>query len=139
MSDLPKGSFAAQIGAFRVGSLQAADRVRRAITLKLFGAIIMDTPVDTGRLRGNWRTAVAAPNLVTTDNTAVGVAQAELQANLGDGVGKDVTVFCANNLPYAYRIEYEGWSHTKAPEGMVRRNVARISNLVKQAVAEGRL
>jgi len=38
----------------------------------------------------------------------------------------------SNNLPYAYKIEYDGWSHTKAPKGMVRKNFIRISQNLKK-------
>ena len=44
---------------------------------------------------------------------------------------KDSVVYLTNNLPYAARIEYDGWSHTKAPEGMVRKNVIRITQNLK--------
>ena len=37
------------------------DEFIRAITLALFRSIILATPVDTGRARGNWQTSVRAP------------------------------------------------------------------------------
>jgi hypothetical protein len=40
--------------------------------------------------------------------------------------GKDFTVYLTNNLPYASRIEF-GYSKVKAPEGMVRKNIIRIT------------
>ncbi|WP_162455859.1 hypothetical protein [Pseudoxanthomonas kalamensis] len=45
----------------------------------------------------------------------------------------------ANNLPYANRIEYDGWSHTKAPAGMVRVSFARIRQIVSKAVRDNKV
>ena len=44
---------------------------------------------------------------------------------------KDSALTLANNLDYAYKIEYEGWSHSKAPEGMVRVSVVKTAALFK--------
>jgi hypothetical protein len=141
MPPLNKGSFAQSIGTFKVGTMDKAERIRRGIILKLFGAVILDTPVDTGRLRGNWRTSEQAPALAVIDRIDKGgsLAMQEVQSNMGDGTGRDTSVFLANNLPYAAKIEYEGWSKVKAPQGMVRRNVARINELVSRAAKEGKL
>lgn len=129
-----------KVAEFGVSSLKEAEQTRRAITLKLFTSIILDTPVDTGRLRGNWRTQVDAPKLqvIARDDKGGGAATQEAVENLGDGTGKDIGVYFTNSLPYAAGIEYEGRSK-KAPEGMVRRNIARIKALVRRAVQEGRL
>jgi hypothetical protein len=127
-------SFSGQVATFKVGSLKAVEQFRRGVVLKLFSSVILDTPVDTGRLRANWRTNVASPNLTTSDAkdpTGVGAIN-EVKNNSGDGTGKDISVYFSNSLPYAYRIEFEGWSKIKAPHGMVRRNVARIAFILKQ-------
>lgn len=102
--------------------------MNQAVVLALFSSVIKDTPVLTGRLRGNW--------LVTSENPASGVAEvtdptgnkaiADV-ASLVGGMSGDFDVYLTNNLPYAYRVEYDGWSHTKAPAGMVRKNLIRIS------------
>lgn len=136
-----KGAFSKSIGSFGVNTLGNAERVRRAIVLKLFSSVILDTPVDTGRLRGNWLTSQGSPKLnsVARVDSSGGSAIAEVQSNMGDGTSQDTSVFLSNNLPYAARIEYEGWSKRKAPQGMVRKNVARIEQLVSKAIKEGRL
>ena len=41
-------------------------------------------------------------------------------------------VYLTNNLPYAQRLEYEGWSK-QAPAGMVRVNMARIADIMKES------
>ena len=64
-----------------------------------------------------------------------GLALAEVMANLG---GLLDVVWFTNNLPYAERIEYDGWSR-QAPEGMVRKHVAQWRRIVEaKARALGR-
>lgn len=114
---------------------EQTEQLHKAIILELFTSVILDTPVLTGRLRGNW--------VISSDSPATG------QFDVVDPTGqqttkkvenfiskiefsKDFDIFLSNNLPYVYRIEYDGWSHTKAPEGMVRKNIIRISNNLRQ-------
>lgn len=107
--------------------------VRRAVGMKLFSAVILDTPVDTGRLRGNWQASVGSPKEGQVGVRSAADATNEVtQAVLS--VHGDQALILRNNLPYAYRIEYEGWSHTKAPAGMMRINIARFDSLLGEAV-----
>lgn len=128
------GPFERAVERFGIEALVRVDKVRRASILELFSLVIDETPVDTGRLRGNWQTSLNSPIMGTTDRLDRGgnAAKAEALANLGALV--DI-VFMSNNLPYAERIEYEGYSR-QAPAGMVRKNVARWPRIVK-AKAEG--
>lgn len=129
--------FESQLRGFGIKALDKADKVRRASVLELFKLVIMATPVDTGRLRGNWQTTINSPAgaAITRDDTSGAVALAEAMANLGSLA--DVVWF-SNNLPYAERIEYEGWSR-QAPEGMVRRHIAQWQRIVSaKAQALGR-
>jgi len=131
------GRFESQLRGFGVKALDKVDKVRRASVLELFKLVIMATPVDTGRLRGNWQTTINSPAGATTtrDDPSGAAALAEAMANLGSLA--DVVWF-TNNLPYAERIEYEGWSR-QAPEGMVRRHIAQWQRIVSaKAQALGR-
>jgi len=110
--------------------------LHKAIILELFASVIEDTPVLQGRLRGNWIISADDPANGTFD--VVDKTGEVTTRKVKDFVAKidgekDFNVFLANNLPYAYRIEYDGWSHTKAPEGMVRKNFIRISNNLRSA------
>lgn len=130
--------FAAAIRKF-VGKTQARlDSTRRAVIIKLFNSVVEDTPVLTGRLRGNWICTIGNPGDGFSHNTDVTGEQikAVIQKMADQSTMKDI-VFFRNNLPYAYRIEYEGWSKSKAPAGMVRRNVTRFQRLVNEAVSKG--
>lgn len=122
------GPFDSQLNGFGVAVLDKVDKVRRASVLELFKLIIMATPVDTGRLRGNWQTAINSPvsAATTRDDPSGSAAISEVMANLGSLA--DIVWF-TNNLHYAERIEYDGWSR-QAPEGMVRKHIAQWQRIV---------
>ena len=128
-------SFSAQITQWGQKAGQKIQRVRKGVTIKLFNAVILDTPVLTGRLRANWRLQVGAPELAPLESfdKSGGSAMRAVEAGVEPTTG-DQPIFLANNLPYAHKIEFEGWSHTKAPEGMVRKNVARFGRLISVVV-----
>lgn len=131
------GRFERQLRGFGVTALDKVDKIRRASVLELFKLVIYASPVDTGRLRGNWQTTINSPATAATtrDDPSGAAALAEAMANLGSLA--DVVWF-SNNLPYAERIEYEGWSR-QAPEGMVRRHIAQWQRIVSaKAQALGR-
>lgn len=123
------GPFQGQLNAFQAKAMRYVDQVRRASILELFRLVIMSTPVDTGRLRGNWQTTINAPAIAELDRLDPngGIALAEVLANMG---GLLDVVYFSNNLPYVERIEYDGWS-AQAPEGMVRRHVAMWGRIVE--------
>lgn len=126
-------SFSGSVYTHTLKTQQGFDRFRRAVILSLFKSVILDTPVDTGRLRGNWQTSVGEPKTDSVDvaGKASGtVAIAAILPNLG---GLWDTVYLSNNLPYAFGIEFEGKSKQKAPRGMVRRNVLRINTLIDKS------
>lgn len=129
-------TFAADIRRFTEKTEKGIDKTVRAITFALFREVIQRTPVDTGRLKGNWQTSVNAPVTTTIERTNGGAAIAEVITN-GGGWGS--TTFLSNNLPYAQRIEYDGWSHTKAPAGMVRVSLARINSIVAKAARDNKV
>ena len=106
------------------------EKVIRGTLLSFTRRVIRETPVDTGRLRGNWQSSINIPKdnqLETMDksgSSASGAAETALnKLEIGD------IFWFTNNLPYARRIE-EGWSQ-QAPEGMLRRNVALLASKLK--------
>lgn len=107
-----------------------SDMAIRAIGLQLFGAIIKDTPVDTGRLRGNWQTTIGQPasgSFPDSKDKNGSVAGASMRARIAQyKVGQKL--FLTNNLPYAQAIE-DGHSKQR-PYGMVKTNVAIFKAIV---------
>jgi hypothetical protein len=135
-------SFEGDIIRFTKKTEKEADKIRRGIIIKLFSAVIDDTPVDTGRLRGNWQTSVGSPKNTTLQKTDKGGNQAKTKiiSNLGKFGDK---VHLTNNLPYAKVAEYGEWNgptdkvtgdgySKKAPAGMVRKNAVRFQRILKR-------
>ena len=129
--------FTLDIQAFVAKAKKNPETVMRAVSLKLFSAIIKASPVDTGRFRGNWQTTGATPatgliaGVDPTGNKAVNSAATYI-TNAPNWNEFTLT----NNLPYAQRLEY-GWSK-QAPLGIVGRNVTRFQALINEEAAKVR-
>ena len=100
---------------------------QRDIIFELGKFIVLDSPVDKGTFRGNWRFSYNDKQiqLDRQDKTGAQVL-AELRAFV-DGFNGG-TMYLLNGMPYGVALEY-GWSQ-QAPSGFVRRNVARINAIV---------
>nr|DAD67373.1 MAG TPA: tail component [Siphoviridae sp. ctt5z12] len=121
-----------QIENFSAKAQEKVLKIFKKSVIDLTSDIISDTPVDTGRLKNNWFPSVGAASQQTTEATANEAGdRAENFAN--SELTLDKTFYFTNNLPYAFRIEFEGWSKVKAPQGMVRRNAIRWKQIVKRA------
>lgn len=130
-------SFAGDVEAYAKKAGSSLDETSRAIVLELFGSVIKDTPVDTGRAKGNWQTTIGAPASGTVDRLGESEALADVsQQTASFGAGK--VIYLSNNLPYIYRLEYDGWSQ-QAPSGMLRKNVARIQSIVAKAARDNKI
>ena len=130
-------SFASDMEAYAKKAGASLDETSRAIVLELFGSVIKDTPVDTGRAKGNWQTTIGAPASGTVDRLGESEALADVaQQTASFGAGK--LIYLSNNLPYIYRLEYVGWSQ-QAPGGMLRKNVARIQSIVAKAARDNKV
>lgn len=117
-------------------------------TYLLFYSVVMDTPVDTGLLRGNWQATVDAPAVGTVNMlspTGMEVLD-EIKKNVKFGHVNYLT----NNLEYGPILEYglypnppkrytgktlEGFS-IQAPFGFVRVNAARWNFYVETALSK---
>lgn len=124
-------TFSKQLSSFRKKAIADTDEAKLAVILELFGSIVKDTPVDSGRARGNWQASFNGPINTQTnrrDKDATLVINEIIGAlKPGDGVW-----WLTNNLPYIAKLEYDGHSK-QAPEGMVRKNVARFDQIVSKA------
>lgn len=129
--------FTLDIQSYVAKAKKNPETVMRAVSLKLFSAIIKTSPVDTGRFRGNWQTTGATPatgliaGVDPTGNKAVN-SSATYITNSPNWYQFTLT----NNLPYAQRLEY-GWSK-QAPLGIVGRNVTRFQILINEEAAKVR-
>lgn len=128
-------SFSSQVSAFKKKALENATRIGRQSAFDLYSAITISTPVDTGLLRNNWFITLDIPTSVISGNddegAYAGIAE-EMRQKL-EAFKFGTTIFITNNLPYATRIEFDGWSWRK-PEGMVRINTIRWASIVSNNV-----
>lgn len=109
-----------------------AEKAFRAMCLQLFAGIVVRTPVDTGRLRGNWQISLNNPVAGDLDRTANPTAEERSKldaANLG------TSVYLHNNLPYAERIEFYNHSQ-QSPNGMVRVTLTEFEQALRRAAQE---
>lgn len=119
-------SFEDDIKRFADKAEKAAEAVFRGTAIDLFTRIIKRTPIDTGRLRGNWQAALNQPILTETNNKA---NRALSQAGTVTKEAKTTdSIYLTNNLPYAGEIE-DGHSK-QAPYGMVKLTIAEFKYLV---------
>lgn len=127
--------FADQVRAWTEKTERKIETAVRKIALDVFTEVILKSPVDTGRFRGNWMVAIGnAPTgtLEVEDKTGtvtIGKVQAEV---LGLKAGQ--SIFLVNNLPYAIPLEM---GHSgQAPAGMVRISVQRYKTIVEQVARD---
>ena len=121
-----------QIEGFSAKTQEKALKIFKKSVIDLTSDIISDTPVDTGRLKNNWFPSVGAASEQTAEAT-VNEAGDRSNSFVNNQLALDKTFYFTNNLPYAFRIEFEGWSKVKAPQGMVRRNAIRWKQIIKRA------
>lgn len=127
--------FGRGIRSYTLKAREETQGLKVAAALAFFGGAINDTPVLSGHLKGNWQFTKGAPALSVIANTDTSVTGGPTFDAMRQGVlnaGPDDVLILRNNLPYAFRIEFEGWSRIKAPQGMVRRNFVRVVGNLKQ-------
>jgi len=126
--------FALDISKFVEKSKLDLKTVVRKIMLDVFVRVILRTPVDTGRARGNWQTTLGGPAASEIDRkTKVGGgAPASEAASVVATFPGDGYVYLTNNVPYILPLEYG--SSQQAPAGMVRLTLAEYQRFVDEAV-----
>jgi hypothetical protein len=113
---------------------QKAVKVMQNSLMRLGGAIVMRSPVDTGRFRSNWLSAYGAMDTSTNDalDKSGSAAIGKLTAKVNTLAAGQVFYF-TNSLPYAQRLEYDAWS-AQSPAGMVRVSVASWQSIVEDEI-----
>jgi hypothetical protein len=112
----------------RFGDLteEKATMIFRKIALDLDTRIVLSTPVDTGRARGNWFPSINTPsnavNPTASDRSGSGAINAA--AGLIGRAEIGTVIWFTNNLPYILPLE-NGWSG-QAPTGMVDINLNAV-------------
>jgi hypothetical protein len=100
-----------------------ASVVRTAIAIN--NAVILSTPVDTGRARANWGVEIGQPFTRELDSTDPGGVGTISQNNRLIAQRKfPDAIFISNNVPYIN--ELNDGSSAQAPAGFVEMAVARL-------------
>ena len=110
-------------------SMTNASQIARAIAIELETRVVQKSPVDTGRLRGNWNLGINSVNTTQysedrsgnqSNTRAIGALS---KFKVGD------TIWITNNLPYVAKLEYGlygngpktvGGYSRQAPQGFIR-------------------
>lgn len=122
-SDVEKWSKATGVGI---------DKTIRAVCLAVTKEVVERTPVDTGRLRGNWFATIGAPSAAVTEAVDKSGRATITRAKPAIDKAPGTQFWLTNNLSYAMRIEFEGWSTIKAPAGMVRITAENVRANVRE-------
>jgi hypothetical protein len=106
-------------------------QITRMIGLEVLKRVILKTPVDTGRARGNWFVAIGAPSAAVNgkpDKTGQGALNAG--SAVITGLTEAQAIYLTNNLPYIGRLE--AGSSQQAPAGMVAITIAELDAFFSQ-------
>ena len=115
-------TFALDINKFVKKTGGNADKVVRELCFNLLKDIVYNTPVDSGRAKANWFTSIGSPSNQEIEfaggkSAAEGLSIGRAMPDVAKATGN--VFWISNNLPYIYRLEFEGWSK-QAEGGMVR-------------------
>jgi len=100
----------------------------QVIAMDTLRGVVLKSPVDTGRFRGNWIVSINSPSMEqtpATDASGSGAINKGMAAIEGYDVETTSRIYIQNNLPYGNRLE-NGWSE-QAPEGMVSVTINEIN------------
>ena len=101
----------------------------KQICLETFKRIIMRTPVDTGRARGNWQVEIAKPASGTVEE-GMWDAVFETGAAKLAMIPPFSVVHLTNNVAYIYYLEYVRPSK-QFPQGMVEITLQEIKTWLR--------
>ena len=109
--------------------------VARAASFRTGQNVVKDTPVDKGMLINNWLTGLGAIDMNERGASMAGADSVMALKFKSDDLVAGQTLYFTNPMPYAPRIEYEGYSD-KAPQGMLVKNTDRWQATVAQVARE---
>jgi hypothetical protein len=99
------------------------------VSLEVFRRIVLRTPVDTGRARGNWQIEIgkAAEGVLDILGKSPQVTQEvfDREVKTLDQIKAFSIVHITNNVEYVYYLEYDKTS-AQHPEGMVEVTLAEM-------------
>jgi hypothetical protein len=99
-------SFANEVKAFQVKAEDKTEEQVKFICLTLLTDLVMGTPVDTGRARGNWQASINSPVITATSRRdKVGRGTIKEEGRATEQAPGNI-FYITNNLPYISVLEY---------------------------------
>lgn len=130
--------FAETIRLFAEQTDLKAQRITQSVQKEVVISVIKSSPVDSGAFRMNWQGSREQPvNSILTGTDPSGAKA--ISAAIAQTFGGDGKFYLSNSLSYGPKLEYGLYNHatskttsdgfsSQAPAGMVRVNLARITN-----------
>ncbi len=121
--------FNAEVAAFKAKTLEEVVTLHRLLSLEMLRRLVLRTPVDTGRARGEWQLTIGAAS-----DAELGRLDPGGGAELSLAVAKLAVlppfsqVWISNNLDYIEVLE--AGSSQQAPEGFFSITVAELGGLI---------
>ena len=115
--------------------------VFRKIAFDVFRRIILRTPVDTGRARGNWFATIGVQSSEKTDSTTRDATSSAARVVDTWQAQDNIAAIMTNNLPYIETLErgrIGNKGSIQAPQGMVKITLAEFGQIVESEVASVR-
>lgn len=122
-----------------------ATAIVKKIAFEAFSRVIMKTPVDTGRARGNWQAEINSLPSGQLDD----IDKGQKGSSSSDGSGRSSSknkvlgvvskielgdsVILANNLDYIQSLEDGSSKQARDPNGMVKVTLLELDNVLKAA------
>lgn len=110
------------------------DEIAQAVTIRVGNQIVLQSAFDQGFFKNNWNSSIGDISYRTDAPSDTSGAKplreiSETFSVLGTGqVG-----YFTNSMPYAMRLEYDGWSQ-QTPNGVVRVNVRKAPRYLREEV-----
>lgn len=104
--------------------IENSEDITRKAAIAADSVVVLGTPVDTGRARGNWIATTGSPSSSTVENLdRSGLSSIALaQTVIGRWTEAQGPIFITNNLPYI--VPLDGGSSPQAPDGMTKQAIA---------------
>lgn len=129
--------FADIIAKWRDETIDAADEILQIITFKIGQSVVMLSPVDTGRFRGNWQLTInggSDMSLLREDQS--GAATLSDMARTVGTLSMGQVAYIQNHVLYGFDLEHGSSPQARDPDGMVLVTAAKFNQIVQAAIAQ---
>jgi hypothetical protein len=124
MASIDLGAIDRAIGIIEVDIDKATILSQRKVLIAVDSAVVLATPVDTGRAKSNWIPSIGTPStdkIIKEEYDKTGGEAIQKAIDVGAGIKFGSDVYISNNLPYIGRLN-DG-SSIQAPAGYIEKAV----------------